>query len=132
MAKKIWKNHISKFESRLQKEISLKLSKKLINEYGVLLQQESNTFNINNKKRIDFILSKIDKYLFIELKTSKDPRIYKDKLEKQLKNYNDSYNLIKIKLLIILENHNPKQKTKENVIKIAKANDFDTHFIKII
>ncbi len=132
IAQKIWKNDKSKFETKMQDKISSKISKDLANEYGILLQPESNTYNIyDNRKRIDFILSKSDKYLFIELKTLKNSGLNLKKLNDQLKNYEDSYGLLKIKLLIILENNNLKNETREKIKQIAKANDFETCFVKI-
>ena len=132
IAQKVWKNDKLKFETKMQDKISSKISKDLANEYGILLQPESNTYNVyDNRKRIDFILSKYDKYLFIELKTLKNSGLNLKKLNDQLKNYEDSYNLIKIKLLIILENNNLKNETIEKIKQIAKANDFKTRFVKI-
>ena len=123
----------SKLETNIQKELLLKLPQLLINKYGILLQPESNTYNMTNTKRIDFIFSKNDKYLFVELKTSKDSRLYDlNKINTQLNHYNNSYNLLSYKILIIFKVHNMKLQTENKIKESALANGFETLFITLI
>ena len=122
----------NKFETTMSNIILKELPEILIKKYGILLQHESNTYNHKNNKRIDFILSKNDKYLFIELKSSNDSRLTNiDKMKEQLNGYSNSYNLMSYNLLIIFEVHKLQLKTRDKIKDIAIANNFQSHFINI-
>lgn len=78
------------------------------------------------------ILSKNDKYLFVELKSSNDPRLTKEEeLNNQIGYYDDSYNLIKAKYLVVFKVHNIKDKTLKRIKLICDTHNFELIIINV-
>ena len=126
------KNSSDSLEKRIQKRIRETCESKWMREHGLLTQHESNSYNIKNEKRIDFILTKNNKFIFVELKHSKDTRLtQEEKLSQQLQNYDDSFHLLSKRVLVILLQHNLQTKTKDKIEKIADANSFEVLYIDI-
>ncbi|WP_420330724.1 hypothetical protein [Mycoplasma todarodis] len=131
IAKNQYKVSKRSFETEVHEKITKDLPEMLFRKYSILYQPESNAFNPEENSRIDFILSKMNKYLFLELKSSTDSRLSGKKLTEQLFKYQNKYRLRCINTLIIFNINKMGSIKRRRILKKAWASNFEVLFVEL-
>ncbi|CAM9128225.1 hypothetical protein [Mycoplasma todarodis] len=111
-------------ETEIHKEINKKLPDILMREHSILYQGESNPY-IHHKvrKRIDFIATRNNKFIFAELKTT-SPYLNPKKLGEQLASYNSSKLINPVKFLLVFKTETITPERKQKVETVSASHGF--------